>query len=194
LLSKEASPLWFVNTVEHKKVTAKAANPPSPETYYLSEGEYQAKRLVLLRTETVILRVLGFNTHVAIPHTIALTYLQTMNATSSSLSRRVFQHLNASLFSPQLLYLTHQPNALAVAAIYLAAREVGVKLVDGDWWEIFDVDREDLGFLVVGMKSMDGFAKAEKEKWAGRAVPIEHEDLVTELKLQVQLDGQENGD
>lgn len=142
----------------------------------------------------MILRVLGFNTHVAIPHTIALTYLQTMNATSSSLSKRVFQHLNASLFSPQLLYLTHQPNALAVAAIYLAAREVGVKLVDGDWWEIFDVDREDLGFLVVGMKSMDGFAKAEKEKWAGRAVPIEHEDLVTELKLQVQLDGQENGD
>jgi cyclin L len=147
----------------------------------------------MLRTESMILRILGFNTHVAIPHTIALTYLQTMSATSAALAKRVFEHLNASLLSPQLLYLTHQPNALAVAAIYLAAREVGVKLVDGDWWEIFDVDREDLGFLVVGMKSMDGFAKAEKGKWAGRAVPLQMKDLVAELKLRAQADGAGDG-
>jgi cyclin L len=67
--------------------------------------------------------------------------------------------------SPQLLYLTHQPNALAVAAIYLAAKEVDVKLVDGNWWEVFDVEREDLGFLVLAFGSLEGFAAAEKEKW-----------------------------
>jgi len=47
-----------------------------------------------------------------------------------------------------------------------------VKLVDGEWWEVFDVDREELGFLVVGMSSMENFAKGEKDKWKGRVVPM----------------------
>lgn len=183
LLSKDASPLWFVNP---KGV----ANKPAPETYYLSEGGYHSERLVLLRIESVILRTLGFNTHVAIPHTIALTYLQTMNATTPALAKRVFEHLNASLLSPQLLYVSHQPNALAVGAIYLAAREVGVKLVDGEWWEVFDVDREELGFLVVAMKSMDGFARAEKEKWAGRPVPLTVDDVEAEIQRRKTQEGE----
>ena len=62
------------------------------------------------------------------------------------------------------MYLTHQPNALAVAAIYLAAREEGVKLVDGNWWEVFDVEREDLGFLVLGMGSLTGFVEDLKSR------------------------------
>ncbi|KUL82035.1 hypothetical protein ZTR_10039 [Talaromyces verruculosus] len=183
LLSKQASPLWFVNPsgVEGK---------PKPETYYLSEGGYQSQRMVLLKTETIILRTLGFNTHVVIPHTIALTYLQTINAASSALGKRVFEHLNASLLSPQLLYVTHQPNALAVAAIYLAAREVGVKLAEDEWWEVFDVDREELGFLVVAMNSMEGFAKAEKEGWKGRNIPLVVEDVEKELQQRQSQGGE----
>lgn len=69
------------------------------------------------------------------------------------------RHLNGALLSPQLLYLTHQPNALAVAAIYLAARENDVKLPEGEWWEVFDVEREELGFLVVGMRSLEGWVR-----------------------------------
>lgn len=175
LLSKEASSLWFVNP---SGVTEK----PKIETYYLSEGGYQAQRLVLLKTEAIILRILGFNTHIVIPHTIALTYLQTLNAASTVLAKRVFEHLNASLLSPQLLYVTHQPNALAVAAIYIASREVGVKLAEDEWWEIFDVDREELGFLVVAMNSMEGFARSEKKAWAGRRIPLDVEDLEKELQ------------
>jgi hypothetical protein len=133
---------------------------------------------------------LGFNTHVALPHTIALTYLQTMNAPSTPLAKRVFEHLNASLLSPQLLYITHQPNALAVSAIYLAAREVGVKLVDDEWWEVFDVDREELGFLVGAMNSMEGFAKAEKANWAGRTVPLELKDLQSEMNRRKTQEGE----
>jgi hypothetical protein len=187
LLSKEASPLWFVNPDEIN-------DKPAPETYYLSEGNYQSQRLVLLRIESVILRTLGFNTHVALPHTIALTYLQTMNAPSTPLAKRVFEHLNASLLSPQLLYITHQPNALAVSAIYLAAREVGVKLVDDEWWEVFDVDREELGFLVGAMNSMEGFAKAEKANWAGRTMPLELKDLQSEMNRRKTQEGEEFGD
>lgn len=182
LLSPEASPLWFVNP-----------NPPTekpaPETYYVSEGTFQSQRMELFKLETIILRTLGFDTRIVIPHTVALTYLQTMNATSPKLAKRVFQHLNSALLSPQLLYVTHQPNALAVAAIYLAAREVGVKMVEEEWWEVFDVDREELGFLVVAMNSMEGFAKAEKDSWAGRSIPLTVEAVEAEMKRRSAREG-----
>ena len=77
----------------------------------------------------------------------------------SAIARRAIAHLNTALLSPQFLYLTHQPYALATAAIYLAAREVGVKLPGNEWWEVFDVDREELGFLVVAMMSMQARAR-----------------------------------
>jgi cyclin L len=167
LLSPTASPLHFINA-NIKVLTEK----PNAEEYSLSEGTYLAERLQLQKAEADILRFCAFDIHVALPHSIALTYLQTLGASSPALAKRVFEHLNAALFSPQLLYATHQPNALAVAAIYLAAREVGVKLVEQEWWEVFDVDREDLGFLVVAMGSMHGFAKSELDKLMKRPVPM----------------------
>ncbi|PGH10120.1 hypothetical protein AJ80_07570 [Polytolypa hystricis UAMH7299] len=179
LLSREASPLDFINPQP-------VSDKPNPETYYLSEGGYQAERLTLTKAESTILRTLAFNTHVALPHTISLTYLQTLGASSSALAKRVFEHLNGALFSPQLLYLTHQPNTLAVAAIYLAAREVGVKLVDDEWWEVFDVDREELGFLVVAMRSMESFARVEKEKWERRTVPLTVDQVQRQLEVRKQ--------
>lgn len=175
LLSRETSPLPFVNPNG-------LPSSPDPETYYVSEGQYQSGRNGLMKMEATVLRTLGFQTHVALPHTVALTYLQTLGTASAPVSRRVFEHLNAALLSPQLLYLTHQPNALAVAAIYLAARETDARLVDGEWWEVFDVDREELGFLVVGMKSIESFAKSEDEKWKGRPVPLTVADVEDELK------------
>lgn len=169
LLSREASPLDFVNPeASHDATPAQ----PDPRTYHLSEGTYHAERLVLMKTETMILRICGFNVHVILPHSLALTYLHNFGVASLGVSRRVIEHLNTALFSPQLVYLTHQPNALAVAAIYLAAREVGVKMVGGEWWEPLDVDREELGFLVVALQSTKAFAEEEQAGWRGKAVPL----------------------
>ncbi|KAL1957642.1 hypothetical protein VTO42DRAFT_5619 [Malbranchea cinnamomea] len=183
LLSPNASPLSFINS-------GQPPDAPDPEAYYVSEGQYQSGRDAMMKMESTILRTLGFQTHVALPHTVALTYLQTLGAASPAVSRRVFEHLNAALFSPQLLYVTHQPNALAVAAIYLAAREKGTKLVDSEWWEVFDVDREELGFLVVAMMSVENFAISEHEKWKGRPVPMSVVEVEEELKKRRIL---ENG-
>ena len=144
-----------------------------------------------MKMEATILRALGFQIHVALPHTIALTYLQTLGTASAPASKRVFEHLNAALLSPQLLYVTHQPNSLAVAAIYLAARETGTKLVDTEWWEVFDVDREELGFLVVAMRSIEGFAKSEDDKWQGRPVPLTVAEVEDELKRRNAAEGGE---
>ncbi|EER27217.1 hypothetical protein CPC735_025530 [Coccidioides posadasii C735 delta SOWgp] len=171
----KSSPLRFVNP---------AGPPPraDPENYYVSEGTYQSERVALMKMESAILRTLGFDTHVAIPHPIAFTYLQTLGSSTPAAVKRTIEHLNTALLSPQLLYVTHQPNAIAVAAIYLAARETGVKLVDCEWWEVFDVDREELGFLVVAMRSMEAFAQAEEEKWNGRPLPLTVADVQREIE------------
>ena len=163
------------------------------ESYYLSEGSYHAQRTLLLRTEAHILRILGFQTHVSLPYTLCINYLQTLDVfnqpRASELAKRAFAHLNTALLSPQLLYLTHQPPCLATAAIYLAAREVGVKLPDNEWWEVFDTDREELGFLVVGLMSMEGFAAEEKAKWGKRKVPMTVDDVEAEMERRKILNG-----
>ena len=173
------------STPEEKLGAAK----PDPEIYYLSEGSYQSARTILMRTETILLHSLSFATTVVLPHHLALTYLQTLGvlpstptSKSSTLAARTLAHLNTALFSSQLLYLTHQPPALAVAAIYLAAREVEVKLPGNEWWEVFDVDREELGFLVVGLGSCEGWIEQEKERWSERKCPLSVEGLETEMK------------
>lgn len=157
-LTSRASPLGFANADEKPSQV-------EPTEYYVSEGTYEKERQRLFICESMILAGIGFDTQVSLPHSLALTYLNALGVSSKKVYQRVFEHLNAGLLSPQLLYLTHQPNALAVGAIYLAARETDTKLVGQNWWEVFDVDREDLGFLVLAYGSITNFAESELEKW-----------------------------
>ena len=71
-----------------------------------------------------------------------------------------------------------------MSAIYLAAREVGVPISGLEWWEVFDVDREELGFLTVGLLSSEEWIRQEKEKWSGRNCPLTVEELDTELQIR----------
>ncbi|KAK2000102.1 cyclin domain-containing protein [Colletotrichum falcatum] len=139
---------------------------PDPTTYYQTDGEYAAFQTRMLAAEARILWALGFDTAVALPHALAVTYLQALDFVGkpkSEMAGRVVAHLNTALLSPQMLYLTHQPHALATAAVYIAAREAGAKMPEVAWWEVFDVDREELGFLVVGMRSLEGWVRGAKE-------------------------------
>ncbi|KAM7187038.1 cyclin-L2 [Rhypophila sp. PSN 637] len=147
---------------------APTSPPPAnnPSSYYLSETAYQAFHNRILATEARILYALSFNTHVALPHPIAITYLQALSflgARKEKISKRVVAYLNTALLSPQMLYLTSQPNELAVAAIYNAAKDIGAKMPECEWWEVFDVDREVLGFLVVAMRGVEAWAKKMRE-------------------------------
>lgn len=172
LTSPTSSPLPFINHNAPPPSSSKPSPAPDPHGHYISEGSLATHRLALFTQESHLLTSLAFSTHVALPHPLALTYLSALGFTPSHpatarLSRRVLAHLNAALLSPQYLYLTHQPNVLAVGAIYLAAREEGIRVVGGvDWWEVFDVGREELGFVVVALSSMEGFVQDEAEKWA----------------------------
>lgn len=140
----------------------------------------------MMRHEAIILRVLGFETHIALPYTLCINYLQALeifhHPSGQVVAKQAFTHLNMLLLNPQLLYLTHQPPQLATASIYLAAREIGAKLPEDDWWEVFDTDRETLGFLVAAMVSMHDFARAERKKWEKRGVPMTVDALEGELE------------
>ncbi|KAI0447118.1 cyclin [Xylaria telfairii] len=146
---------------------------PDPSSYYLSEGAYAAFQARILQLEARILYTLGFDTHVALPHGLAVTYLQALDfcgdSSRTKITRRVVAYLNTALLSPQMLYLTHQPNVLAVAAIYSAARdaEISAKMPECPWWEVFDVDREELGFLVVAMRSLEGLVQKLQNDFKG---------------------------
>lgn len=145
--------------------------------------------------EARILYTLSFDTHVALPHPLAVTYLQTLDFCNhqprENLARRAVEYLNTALLSPQLLYLTHQPNMLAVAAIYVAARDVGARMPESEWWEVFDVEREELGFLVVAMRSLEGWVRKQREglSW------LEGGGMVTRKRVQAELKerGDQNG-
>ncbi|KAI5201123.1 hypothetical protein E4T39_05344 [Aureobasidium subglaciale] len=168
-----------------------SASKFGPENCFLSEGSYQDGRIALVHTEAQMLRILGYQTHVSLPYAICINYLQALDVFTSSeigqaLAKRAFAHLNSALFSPQLLYLTHQPPALATAAIYLAAKEMGVKLPGEEWWEVFDVDREELGFLVVALISMEGFIAEEAQKWVESRAPLTLEDTQAWIDREAQ--------
>ena len=155
----------------------KGVQPPvnDPSSYYLSETDYFNFHNRVLALEARILYTLSFDTHVAIPHALAITYLQTLEfcgQPKEAISRRTVEYLNAALLSPQMLYLTHQPNMLAVAAVYNAAKDVGARMPECEWWEVFDVEREELGFLVVAMRSLEGWARKQREDipWAAASM------------------------
>lgn len=168
-----------------------AAPPPpplanDPASYYLSESDYFDFHTRVLALERRILYTLSFDTHVALPHPLAVTYLQALDFCNErpkeGLAQRAVAYLNTALLSPQLLYLTHQPSMLAVAAIYNAAKDVGARMPECEWWEVFDVEREELGFLVVAMRSVEGWVRAQLEgkAWMG-------DGMVTRERVRAEL-------
>ena len=165
----------------------KASQPPSNDasSYYLSESDYHAFHSRVLALEARILYALGFDTHVSLPHPLAVTYLQALDFLGqgkANVSKRTIEYLNTALLSPQMLYLTHQPNALAVAAIYNAAKDVGAKMPESQWWEVFDVDREELGFMVVGMRSVESWVTKQRDE-----SPQLFEGIVTRKLVEIEM-------
>lgn len=124
----------------------------------------------------------------ALPHGLAVTYLKALDfmgvSPSARLAQRVVAYLNTALLSPQLLYLTHQPSALAVAAIYNAAKDLDAKMPECAWWEVFDVDREELGFLVVGMRSVEGAVRSGREE---ASVELLEGNMITRAGVETEM-------
>ncbi|KAL8408224.1 hypothetical protein RB594_006861 [Gaeumannomyces avenae] len=187
-LLSPASPLARRRADAGTTTTDDTPTPPEndPTQYYQTEADYHAFHGRVIALEGRMLYSLSFDTHVSLPHPLAVTYLQALDflgRPKEEVSRRAVAYLNAALLSPQMLYLTHQPGALAVAAVYNAARDVGAKMPECEWWEVFDVDREELGFLVVGLRSLEGWARRQREDAPGLAGGV-----LTRREVEMELE------
>ena len=184
LSSATSSPLWPGQTDSHEGVTSD----------YFTESTFRSLRSRMHKLEIIVLRTTGFAVHVAVPHSLSINYLQVLEVLDQPsrqvLAKSVVAHLNDALLSPQMLYATHQPNALAVAAIYLATRKTGFKLPEVEWWEVFDVDREELGFLVLAMQSLESWVQTERAVWTGRKLPLDVEGVVAECERRQLANGE----
>jgi hypothetical protein len=64
----------------------------------------------------------------------------------------------------------------------MAARDGDVKLPD-EWWEVFDCEREELGFLAAGMRSLETVVRREEERWEGQSTcMLTREDVREEMR------------
>ncbi|CCX05682.1 Similar to Cyclin-L1-1; acc. no. Q9AS36 [Pyronema omphalodes CBS 100304] len=152
-----------------------------PESYYIEPTALHYSIQGLLNTETEILKALSFQTHCSLPYSLVVTYLQALDCLEKPVVKKAMAYLNDALVSNCRVYLTHQPNALAVAAIYLAAREEGKKLPE-EWWMVFDADREDLGFLCVAILGVEEEVRRRREEWSGVGGVWLKEEVEREVK------------
>ena len=58
---------------------------------------------------------------------------------------------------------------------------MGVRLSGEEWWEVFDVEREELGFLTVALLSCEEWVQWEMEKWRVRKCPLTLGELNDEI-------------
>ncbi|EPQ62162.1 BgtA-21279 [Blumeria graminis f. sp. tritici] len=180
--------------------TSQGPQELDPSSYYVSFSTYQANRTRILHLEGQILNALGFNLHVALPHPLAIIYLQTLDLltstdkTGESVALRTIAYLNTALLSPQMLYLTHQPYQLATAAIYLSTREMNIALPECSWWEVFDCEREDVGFLIVAMMSVEALVARERGRWDNKDMILRADIAAAIKKLNNGLEQGEDED
>lgn len=68
-----------------------------------------------------------------------------------------------------------------------------MKLPGVEWWEVFDTEREELGFLVVALRSMEGWVREEKGRWVERRVPLSVWEVETEMDVRRSMERGEGG-
>lgn len=157
LLSPASSPLYWITS---------STSSPRRRVYDTHPFENRLNlRAALLQIQPRILAGLNYTASVESPYKLVLAYLETFDlavAVQRDVASEAFLVLNQGVLSPQVLTLTSQPQALAVAAVYLAAKRKGVELVeDGvEWWLVFGCEREELGFLVLSLNSCAVHAEA----------------------------------
>ncbi|KAK9447619.1 cyclin-like protein [Limtongia smithiae] len=121
----------------------------------------------LYQTELEILTTLSFDMQVLTPYTFCLKYVSAIGIVSDESRARVFQrawnYMNDTMKTR--IPILHQANTIAVTALWLASREAGVELLDGEaWWQVFDVDSEDMGHAMLLLREGHEVAVRERKR------------------------------
>ena len=119
----------------------------------------------LIDAESAILRELGFIVHAEHAHKFVLYYIHVLFAKPcefpAELAQKAWSYANDSYRSTHCVQF--RPKVLACAAIYLAARVLGIRLPeDPPWWELFDCEKEQILTVAGGVLALYQLPKA---KW-----------------------------
>lgn len=115
----------------------------------LGGQQYTSWKNELIMMERYILKELGFSLYNIMdhPHKYILYFIKVLNG-SEQLANVAWGYLNDSMRLD--LSLRFQAQTIACAAIYLAARKLGISLPgdgeEGSWWEVFSANTADLLF------------------------------------------------
>ncbi|ANB11861.1 hypothetical protein AWJ20_85 [Sugiyamaella lignohabitans] len=100
-------------------------------------------------TEMEVLAGLAFDTNVVLPYSLALSYIQVLSLherAGSDIIKLTWSTINDGIRDSPFLTIVHQPNTIAVTSIILAATKLNVVVSDQvNWWDMFDVNSEDVG-------------------------------------------------
>jgi transcription initiation factor TFIIIB Brf1 subunit/transcription initiation factor TFIIB len=116
--------------------------PPKP--LELGGDRYQEWKMEIIKTERHILKELGFRLYGIMehPHKFILYYIKCLDGTPE-MSQKAWSYLNDSLRTDCCVRFRSQ--AIACAAIFMAARELQVKLPDNPpWWTLFETSKEEI--------------------------------------------------
>ncbi|KAI0273798.1 cyclin-like protein [Gloeopeniophorella convolvens] len=116
----------------------------TPMTYF-GNTFYDLKEALVV-SEMQILKRLGFDVQVVLPYGTLVNYMRLLGLTSrEDAVSRAWGYLNDALQTP--VYALYAVPTVVSAAILLTARQLGISLPSTPpncWWELFDVDWEDL--------------------------------------------------
>jgi len=117
-------------SVSHYRVLEKDSNP-----------RYDRWRKILIDNELLLLRELGYHLDTILPHQFILEFVS--NLACDSISQKAWEYLNDSFRIPEVIDL--DASVLACAAIFLAARNMRVKLPNNPpWYECFGADGNEI--------------------------------------------------
>jgi len=129
--------------------SASSQHRPSEFKYtpmsYFGSTFYDLKEALVV-SEMQILKRLGFDVQVVLPYGTLVNYMRLLGLTNRNEAvSMAWGYLNDALQTP--VYALYPVPTVVSAAILLTTRQLGVSLPsspDNCWWELFDVDWEDL--------------------------------------------------
>lgn len=117
----------------------------------------------ILKAEQAILRELGFIIHAEHAHKFVFYYIRVLlargfNEQYPELAQRAWNYANDLYRST--ICLKFRPNVLACGAIFLASRDLKIPLPEPTWWELFDVQKDQVYEVATGILSLYKLPKA----------------------------------
>eukprot|EP01119_Soliformovum_irregulare_P011773 TRINITY_DN2985_c0_g1_i1.p1 TRINITY_DN2985_c0_g1~~TRINITY_DN2985_c0_g1_i1.p1 ORF type:complete len:280 (+),score=81.14 TRINITY_DN2985_c0_g1_i1:329-1168(+) len=107
--------------------------------------EYWSMKQSLITTERFILKELGFILHVVHPHKFLLNYFNILGG-DTEFKQIAWNYVNDSYRTDVMVKFS--PESIAVAAIMLSARFLGIPLPE-NWWKLFEASWEDIHEIAV---------------------------------------------